>query len=253
MSAEGKSRVIADFVETYRDRADTYELYAKSAKEICEEGLKRATIPAVATYRAKELRSAEEKAIKRNKDVNYRNKDKIFDDLPDLAGARIAVYFPDHKKEVDKILNELFEVHHDYEKPGKGKASGDEGAETQSAKDEEYSKRFGPYRGRHYHVSIPLKNRPGKNKLDFKVEIQLVTVSSSVWSQVEHVIVYKQITGKPSKDERRILDLINGLSNLGEGLLEQLFATQQSRIKAENAEFVDEYELGAYLRKVTSL
>ena len=245
--------IINNFNKAYKEKIDFYERYARVTKELCETLLMDKEIPAIVTSRAKTKASARDKAVKRRQEANYETSEGVFEDLVDLAGVRIALFFPDQEAEVDEMLKGFFKPHHDHKMPreqdGKYIAPQDNSTET---KEQNYEKRFGDYRGHHYHISVPEESRPHRERLDYRVEIQLVTVISSAWSQVEHDIVYKNITGKPSMDERRILDIINGLTGIGEQLLKQLYSVHKSRREGETVEFADAYELGAYMRKVST-
>lgn len=240
------SAVIDDFIENYNAYKHMYKTCAEAAKRACESELERATLPAIVTYRAKDKSRLLAKLHQRNKTENYQNKADILKDIKDFAGVRIAVYFPNHKAEVGVLLGEIFEVLKHEIKSGRDRPPND------SESQEIYKKRFYDYQGDHYHV----KFNDGKSPVEDEnplIEIQVVTVISNAWSQVEHDIVYKKISGEPSKDEQRILDGFNGLVNMGELLLEQLHETYQNRIDADDRKFADEYELGSFLRKVNGL
>ena len=252
MTEPTRSAVIEDFIDNYDPWKHVYEKYAKAAKKSCESELEQATLPAIVTYRAKDKNRLLAKLQQRNRTANYRSKADIFKDIKDLAGVRIAVYFPSHKAEVGAILKKTFTVLHTETKSGRDKLPTPVEAETGRV----YKKRFYDYEGDHYHVEFHHEKSPIKDK-HLVIEIQVVTVISSAWSQVEHDIIYKKISGQPSKDEQRILDGFNGLVNMGELLLEQLHETYQNRIDGEDREFADrefadEFELGSYLRKVSS-
>ena len=238
--------VIDDFMKHYPREFMAHEVYAKKARDICKEQLQEAGIPAIVTYRAKEPDRLRMKLEDRAKSTIYKDEKAIRADIQDLAGARIAVYYPDQKLEVKSILLSAFGADNVKElKPKPRKKTLQETKEKQM-----YERRFFEYKGDHYHVKIPPhKLEKMYRDQDFVAEIQVVTVISSAWSQVEHDIVYKKITGTPSKDEHRILDQFNGLVHLGESLLEQLYETHRARINAENSKFLDENDLRSYLQK----
>ncbi|MCJ1324664.1 hypothetical protein MMC10_001326 [Thelotrema lepadinum] len=238
--------VINEFMSHYPWEFKAYEEYAKTAHDICKEQLREAGIPAIFTYRAKQAERLRMKLEGRAKKTTYTCGKDIRADIKDLAGARIAVYYPDQKDEVRSIISSTFENVNEVEKKPRQEI-------TQETKEKQvYKRRFFDYDGNHYHVKIPphkLDHAYRSPDLNFMAEVQVVTVISSAWSQVEHDIVYKKITGIPSKDEYRILDQFNGLVHMGESLLEQLYETHRARINVENSKFVDEYDLGSYLRK----
>ena len=222
-----------------------HEVYAKKARDICKEQLQEAGIPAIITYRAKEPDRLRMKLVDRAKSTIYEDEKAVRADIQDLAGARIAVYYPDQKLEVRKILLSVFGAENVNEVKRKPRQK-----TLQETKERQtYERRFFEYEGDHFHIKIP-PHRLEKmyRDLDFMVEVQVETVISNAWSQVEHDIVYKKITGIPSKNEYRILDQFNGLVHMGESLLDQLYETHRARVNAESSKFIDEYDLGSYLR-----
>lgn len=79
-----------------------------------------------------------------------------------------------------------------------------------------------------------------------KTEIQVASVLMHAWSEVEHDLVYKPLSGNLSNEELSILDELNGLVLAGEIALERLNEAAKSRIKTENA-FNNQYELASFL------
>jgi len=69
-----------------------------------------------------------------------------------------------------------------------------------------YGRRFSGYGAQHYHVR--LKNKAYEAD---RIEIQVASVLMHAWAEVEHDLLYKQLTGDPSPSERALLDQINGL------------------------------------------
>ncbi|KAI4143273.1 MAG: hypothetical protein LQ340_007060 [Diploschistes diacapsis] len=259
------SQAANNFLEVYSRAYGSYDQYAKKAKTICDKFLEDVNMPPNVTCRTKDQDRLRKKLETRQKTYPDESEQGLFDKIRDLAGVRIAVYFPDQKAGVDELIRQAFDVKDDYELPDpkakqeqatEGQSSTEDGKRSSNAVqklkgDHLYAKRFGEYRGHHYHVLLHEKDRPFKSgsRNPWWVEVQLVTVLSSVWSQVQHDIVYKQLTGKPSEDELRIIDGFNGLVGLGELLLEQLYRTHHGRKEAENTPFANKYELGHSLQK----
>ena len=241
-------------VDTFMNQYERWEhahchYYATAAKRFCKDLLQEGGIQGVVTCRAKELESLEKKIRNRGKENSYPNPDAIRADILDLSGARIALYYPDQKAEVQKLLKQNFEIKGSNKDGKDGKEPrGKKVVETKER--EKYEKRFFDYEGDHYYVKIP-SHRLEKQYMDkpHTVEIQVVTVIASAWSQVEHDILYKKITGSPTRDECRILDQVNGLVHMGELLLEQLYRNHQARLKLSDTRFIDKYDLGSFLRK----
>ncbi|EED23181.1 hypothetical protein TSTA_066310 [Talaromyces stipitatus ATCC 10500] len=91
---------------------------------------------------------------------------------------------------------------------------------------------------------------------DIVVEIQVGTLVMHVWSEIEHDMIYKPLDsqdGAVSEDEKRILDLINGIVLTGEAALRQLEASTAQRLNKraedENAMASSHYELATWIEK----
>lgn len=79
------------------------------------------------------------------------------------------------------------------------------------------------------------------------VEIQVASVLMHAWSEVEHDLIYKPISGQVSLDERSILDGINGIVLSGEVFLERLQAAFEARVSSSGTILSNQYELAAFL------
>jgi hypothetical protein len=72
------------------------------------------------------------------------------------------------------------------------------------------------------------------------------------WSEVEHDLLYKPLSGDVSVGEHAILDQINGLVLAGEIALEQLQVAVETRVSTPEQRFGNHYELASYLLKRVS-
>jgi ppGpp synthetase/RelA/SpoT-type nucleotidyltranferase len=75
---------------------------------LLEQNLQRAGIRAIVTARAKSPVRLEQKVRKRNVTKKYQSVDQIYRDIVDLAGVRVALYFPGERDQVGKIISQLF-------------------------------------------------------------------------------------------------------------------------------------------------
>lgn len=229
--------IIDQFLEDYKQRMDSYDRLAQLCAMQCENGLRRYGLRALVTYRAKRLDSLLEKVTYRNEEKNYQTIDEIYQDIVDLAGVRIALYFPGDRREVDAFVRSQFTVERiknfpediDYNYP--------------------YPKRYSGYSARHYRIrlkpsTLALEDRFLSNLL---VELQVGSVLMHSWAEVEHDLVYKNRLGKLSHDEYAILDELNGLMHAGEMALERLQQAVKHRVQTESQPFSNHYELAAYL------
>jgi ppGpp synthetase/RelA/SpoT-type nucleotidyltranferase len=78
------------------------------AAQLLERRLQSAGIRAIVTARAKSPNRLEEKVRQRNSSKHYKLVDDIYHDIVDLAGVRVALYFPGERDQVGKIVTQLF-------------------------------------------------------------------------------------------------------------------------------------------------
>ena len=231
-------RVIDEFISRYRKEYDFYDQAARLVAQLLEARLQAAGIRAMVTFRAKAVGRLESKVRDRAKRKNYLTVDDIYSDIPDMAGARVALYFPAQRSQVELLINEIFVV-------GRTKSFPDG---TLSA----YTKRFSGYSATHYRVRLRESALVDSQKryAEAPVEIQVASVLMHAWSEVEHDLVYKPYQGTLSEDEYAILDELNGMVMAGELALERLQRAGDARVAARGVVFVNHYELAAHLLSV---
>jgi len=209
--------LIQKFISQYEEELDFYEALGKLAERRIKKYLKRAGIKAIVTSRAKDPVKLKYKVVERNKEKEYATLADIYEDIVDLAGVRIALYFPTDLDFVDEVIRERFNVIKHKSHPDRETESNDNSDSAESA----YDKRFMGYRAEHYHVKLSNKYS------DAKLEIQVASVLMHAWAEVEHDLIYKA-TRSVSEREYAIADIINGLVLAGEIALEQLKKEQDS-------------------------
>src|SRR6266487_5616032 len=102
--------IIDDFMSRYEREYDYYQAVARLCEHRCETDLRQAGIRAIVTSRAKNHARLRKKIEKRHSRKDYQTIDDIYQDIVDLAGVRIAWYFPGDNEEVDKLIRAAFEV-----------------------------------------------------------------------------------------------------------------------------------------------
>src|SRR5690625_1321817 len=100
--------LIREFIEDYRDKISHLEHLAQACAYQCERALKRQGLRVLVTSRAKRLDSLASKVEGRAQKKNYQNIDEIYADIIDLAGVRIALFFPGDREEVDRFIHSYF-------------------------------------------------------------------------------------------------------------------------------------------------
>ena len=232
--------IIDEFISRYRKEVDFYDQAARLVAQLLEARLQAAGIRAMVTFRAKAVGRLESKVRDRAKRKIYMTVDDIYADIPDLAGARVALYFPAQRNQVELLINEVFVVGHTKTFP----------EDTNSA----YPKRFSGYSATHYRVRLreSVLADSQKRYAEAPVEIQVASVLMHAWSEVEHDLVYKPYQGALSEDEYAILDELNGMVLAGEIALERLQRAGDARVAARGRVFANHYELAAHLLSVLS-
>lgn len=225
-------RLINEFIEQYNKEYDYYQKLAQIISNKIEDQLFTRGIKAIVSFRAKKPERLYDKLIKRDQKKNYKTILEIYQDIVDLAGIRVSLYFPSERELLDEIINEIFDVKLTKVFPDN----------THTPK---YTKRFSGYWATHYRVQLK-DNDLTKRYQNTLAEIQVASVLMHAWSEVEHDLVYKPYSGELSKEELAILDEINGLVLAGEIALERLQSAMA--LRTENTSVIDDkYEFTNYI------
>ena len=229
---------INQFIESYKKEKSFYESASRIAAEHLEAALQSAGIRAIVSFRSKAPGRLKSKVLRRNayREVPYQNVQEIYDDIVDLAGVRISLYFPGDRDKTDKLVNELFHVIETKHFPDESKAP-------------TYNKRFSGYWANHYRACMKeeLLEKSQQKYASVRIEIQVASVLMHAWSEVEHDLVYKPLQGNLSDEELAIVDELNGLVLTGEIALERLQNAGNKRISNKKTEFSSQYDLASYL------
>lgn len=225
--------IIDKFLEQYNKQYDFYTEIARIGNRKLEVELANRGIKAIVSYRAKSPERLKEKLTKRIEEKKYKKIQAIYDDIIDLAGVRVALYFPSDRELLEEIVADLFEIKKKKKFPV-------------SSHNPKYTKRFSGYWATHYRVKLRNTNKEHKRYLNTQFEIQIASVLMHAWAEVEHDLVYKPLSGSLAEEELAILDQINGLVLSGEIALEQLQKAITKRTK-KSKEISDKYELTNYI------
>jgi ppGpp synthetase/RelA/SpoT-type nucleotidyltranferase len=231
--------LIEDFIARYRKEYDFYDQAARLVAQALEANLQAAGIRSRVTSRAKAVGRLESKIRQRALTSNYTSVEEIYDDIIDLAGARVELYFPAEGPQVDTLIKELFRVSEAAKEFPKASKPGNE----------IYGKRFSGYWATHYRVYLRETSLSDAQKryAEARVEIQVASVLMHAWAEVEHDLVYKPLQGELSEAEYAILDELNGLVIAGEIALERLQRAGETRVAAGERPFSNHYDLAAHL------
>ncbi len=225
---------IASFVTRYRREYDFYYEVARLVSQECDALAAENGIKAIVTFRAKSPDRLEGKIRQRSSEKRYQTEEDIRADIVDLSGVRIALYFPGDRAKIAALLQGTFIVDQEKKFPDKDKAPG---------------QRFDGYHAEHYRVRLnpDVLSEAQRRYGDSLVEVQVASVLMHAWSEVEHDLNYKQLSGQLSQEEQTILDGINGIVLSGEIFLERLQAAFEARVSRSGSPFTNQYELAAFL------
>jgi ppGpp synthetase/RelA/SpoT-type nucleotidyltranferase len=230
--------VIEQFIVQYQNEFEYYYQTSKICAHQLENKLESSGIRAMITFRAKRADRLEDKLRKRNLEKNYKTFEDINKDIVDLAGVRIAFYFPADMQEIDKIICNQFHILKSKEFPKIGVPNN--------------KKTFIGYKAKHYRINFDPQKLSAKEKRfsHALVEIQVASILMHSWAEVEHDLVYKPLSGELSEDELGILDELNGLVLTGEIALDGLQRAFRRRMVNEDNQFNNHFELAAYIYQV---
>lgn len=204
----GEHTLIEAFIKNYEHEVDFYQEVAGLVQDKLDTALQDAGIKAVVSSRAKRPSRLAKKLEARAPKKNYQTFRDIYDDVVDLAGCRVALYMPNDREAVGKIISSLFtEI-----RPVKHFPA-DRGPEDSLG-----------YVADHYLVILKPETLRKKELryADTHVEIQVASVLMHAWAEVTHDLLYKPEKGQLTHEELKILKDLNDLVQTGESQLVKL-------------------------------
>jgi ppGpp synthetase/RelA/SpoT-type nucleotidyltranferase len=133
--------LIEDFLLRYRKEYDFHDQAGRLVAQTIDGSLQAAGVRSIVTSRAMSVGRIEMKTRQRMERKQYSSVDDIYRDIVDLAGVRVALYFPGEREAVDRIIKDLFVLTEDPKQfPTPTKAT--------------YTKRFSGYWATHYRVQL---------------------------------------------------------------------------------------------------
>ena len=135
--------LIQQFIDTYKMKWTFYDAAGRLAAEKLQLALQNAGIRAIVTSRAKNPARLRTKVQRRNsrREEPYQTIEEIYDDIADLSGVRVSLYFPGDRGKVDAIISELFNILEFKQFP-------------EQSKPPTYHKRFSGYWANHYRARM---------------------------------------------------------------------------------------------------
>jgi ppGpp synthetase/RelA/SpoT-type nucleotidyltranferase len=202
--------LIDKFVAQY---ARQRQLYAKAADVVRSElaaACESHHIRAAVISRAKDVESLRKKLVKRNVLRPYADFKDIRSDIKDLAGVRVALYFPIDREPVGEIINGLYK---------------------QARPPKHFPEDQGPGDGSDYEATHFAVKYAG-----LVVEIQVASALMLAWSEVAHDMIYKPRMGEVTPAEYQLLAELKDIVSAGEHTVTQLQDLVQNRIASISSE-----------------
>ena len=189
--------LINQFIDNYKKKFNYYESVGRLAAGQLEAVLRSSGIRAMVTYRAKNPGRLKSKVLHRNakRPVPYRNIKEIYEDIADLCGVRVSLYFPGDRLQADQLIRDQFHILESKQFP-------------EQSKPPTYHKRFSGYWANHYRARMKVENLKDNQKkyADARIEIQVASVLMHAWSEAEPDLVSTPPQGTLSDEELAILD-----------------------------------------------
>jgi ppGpp synthetase/RelA/SpoT-type nucleotidyltranferase len=232
--------LIEDFLKEYSKKIDFYREAGRICAHICETNMEQMGIRTIVTSRAKRVDRLRDKLEKRSLTKKYSSFEEIEEDIADLAGVRIALYFPGDLVKVQNFIEACFQVKECRVFPGSEAFEPVEGI---------YQKRFSGYWATHCRVYLKETDLTEETVkyAHTMIEIQIASALMHAWAEVEHDLIYKPYSGDLSYEEYQILDELNGLVLAGEIALQRLQKAVKIRVSQAGKEFNNHYEVAMFL------
>lgn len=186
--------VVTEFLNSYD--FEFYEQVAEEVHEFLEDLLQVAGVRALVTSRAKRVKSLRDKLTRRYNKSVYEDLAAIQQDIKDLAGVRIALYFPQDQDKVRQIIDANF----------------------QSAREPKlFPRDADPEDGQGYsavHYTVWWEGTV--------VEVQVASILMHAFAEVNHDLGYKPQLGALSNAEIQIIESLGALMLQGDSTIDQL-------------------------------
>jgi ppGpp synthetase/RelA/SpoT-type nucleotidyltranferase len=219
--------LVDETVRRYIREYDRYKKLADIVFSICQTIVeKNLTVRATVQHRTKSSASLAEKLRKSTK---YKSVDSVFDGISDLAGVRIITYQETDRLKVVEEIQRVF--------VGKDNEKIRIEIKDKNGSDGKY------YKATHCQVALPpdhiIDNFNLKNTT---CEIQVCSLLSHVYNEIEHDLQYKPRTGNLSDEEKLLIDQLGLITKSGDITIRRLLEATNERPKLSKGEFVDVHD-----------
>lgn len=280
-----KNGLHSDFIELGRQGARTigdalrlkkikHEIFHRGETGLMDKGQTDLAAAKSINSTRKSIIRRQRKRVTEGKGI-YASVDEVLKEMPDLAGIRIALYYPNDFQKVDNLIRYNFED----VTPPQDWPDREYGPMTYSLLDQpgttsrEISgrrSRFPGYFSRHFRVRFRKLNDLPESVGGKTLEIQVMSILMHAWAMINQELVYKpeaaptgrgdwvlnqdfELVWEPepvlsaSEDDQRLLDIANGIIVAGEQVLRQLQVNLESKRDEKRRGLWDWIEIGNYL------
>ncbi|KAI0095671.1 hypothetical protein GGR51DRAFT_544832 [Nemania sp. FL0031] len=263
---------IAQFLDKYEKSEHLkFEKLTKATKRVMEGELKGEGIKyelydrgsgAWKRGKAKAPESARKSIIRRQtmRKRQYESVEQIEQDMHDLAGIRIALYWPNDLLKIEKLINKHFNEFkppQDWPDPNFGphRYPKLDGSDSMATEITGRKSRFPGYFARHYRVQMRRDCNEYEAAMEGKVvEIQVMSLLMHTWSNMHYELIYKPVEGLPlvDGDDELLLDVSNGIIMAGEQVLRHIQTSFDKRQALGHLPFDSEQRFLMHLRSKRS-
>lgn len=265
------------YLKDYTSKYASFTQVAEHLEDICRTELDTAAIKGIVMSRAKQPQRYAiklQKMLSESGRTDFQSMNAIENEIVDIIGIRIALYFPTLVKETISTLQGLFagaSPDIDVKELLDSKPMGWQDLIKHFTNDqlfmamhsptaldsdpEKYELQFGEYRAVHLRFEMQtddlgsqLQQALGDRRL--KVEIQIQSLLLNAWSEVSHDELYKPLGGQIPSREKHLLDLLNGIGKMGEKVLIEYrkYLDQRKKQNSTSTEFASAFELAEFIR-----
>ncbi|MDD3078020.1 MAG: hypothetical protein PHH37_02805 [Paludibacter sp.] len=218
-------KLVEETVKRYIREYDRYKKLADIVFNICENILhENLTIRATVQHRTKSPASLTEKL---RKSTEYKSAEDVFDKISDLAGVRILTYQETDIPKIVEAIRNIFSGKHQVQIEVKDK-SGIAG---------KY------YKATHCLVTLPSEYLADNfNLKDTLCEIQVCSLLSHVYNEIEHDLQYKLHARYLSKEEKLLINQLGLITKSGDIIIQKLLQATNERLKSHRGKFIDVHD-----------
>lgn len=230
-----------DVVDRYRRERDLYEKLAREVFDRCRATLRDNAIRATFQWRFKDEERLAGKVERRKRSLlnsdppvtEPQTVEAWLSNLTDLAAVRVIVYEEsDRSSAADLIAKEFLNSSGDSEPQADVRDKLDQGSGS-----------F--YRATHLSVTLPTEDFSDARLSNLKgivCEIQICSLLAHVWNEIEHDLVYKQLSGAPNETEKNLIKALGNETLAGDAIISELIRATSTRERNLNDKFIDVHD-----------